>query len=179
MKHILAKDAVLLLVEDDEDLATITLEYFAGQFGQITWAKNGREALSMIEKQDFDVVITDLTMPEMDGETLVESLRQTRPYLPVIVVTGNLDDDLAGQLLPLGIFDFVNKPCQVEVLLNRAKNAVMASRMIDLAWASVTSTSNGPMVEEILKQSIDRQKKVLAAQATLLKIRNLKSRPAA
>jgi len=78
-----------LLVVDDEPFVRETLaEMLADLDHKVTTAGGGREALEKINSADFDLVFTDLAMPEMDGWETARAIRQRRPGLPVVLVTG-------------------------------------------------------------------------------------------
>jgi CheY-like chemotaxis protein len=73
-------------------------------------APTGVEALRLVPEFRPDVVLLDLALPEMSGDTVLQRLRQSDPHLPVIMVTGNTDMDVARRMLSLGAFDYVAKP---------------------------------------------------------------------
>lgn len=84
-------DKPRILVVDDEVLAAMAIGEFLGSRGfHVTIAPDGLEALARFEDDSFAAVITDLRMPRMDGHSLIRVLRQHRPDLPVIVMTGYL-----------------------------------------------------------------------------------------
>ena len=103
----------VLIVDDDEDilesLAVILDDSFA-----IVSARNGVEALRALEQHSFHAVVLDLTMPVMDGETLIEKMRVAGIVVPVVLASGISDlRQLAGRL---GV-DHISKPYDLEALI--------------------------------------------------------------
>lgn len=81
--------ATILLVDDEELLRAAVQEMLEMSGYKVITASNGHEAMACLNQQAIDLVITDLVMPKMDGVDLVEQIRQIRPDLPVIVVSGS------------------------------------------------------------------------------------------
>src|SRR5436190_11689862 len=93
----------VLVVDDsamDRLLASSLLESVGGW--TVLTANNGVEALAELEKQKFDLVLTDLLMPEMDGLELVRAVRAKHPLVPVILMTGHGSEDIAIKALQGG-----------------------------------------------------------------------------
>lgn len=108
-----------ILVVDDSPGDRVWLAGLAGRFPQseILTAENGQEALRLIKEWRPHLVITDMIMPGMNGLELVEVVRQTRPMIPVILVTGFGSEDLALEALHRGAASYVNKSWAAERLL--------------------------------------------------------------
>lgn len=81
--------ATILLVEDEELLRAGVQEVLEIQGYQVITAPDGQQALACLATEDIDLIITDLVMPKMDGIDFVKQLREIRPELPVIVVSGS------------------------------------------------------------------------------------------
>jgi CheY-like chemotaxis protein len=78
----------ILVVDDDERVCEVVAEYLVGDGHEVTVATSGREALAQIEREKFDVVFLDRAMPQMSGDEAAELIKQLRPQLPVIMLTG-------------------------------------------------------------------------------------------
>ena len=87
------------------------------------------EAIALFDEQSFDVVITDIHMPGMDGLTLMKALRERQPELPVMVVTGHGTVDTAMQALREGASGMLVKPFTGQELLGEVRRALAASQM--------------------------------------------------
>ncbi len=114
----------ILLVDDDnfvlESFASILSDH---QYSVIA-CSNGREAMEMVVKNDIDVVITDIKMPEISGFDLLDHLNEINQEMPVILMTGYADLDIAVDAIKKGAFDFIIKPCHPEYLLHSIRKAI-------------------------------------------------------
>lgn len=113
VQSIPVKGSGRIMVVDDEKALGLMMERMLTKLGyEITVHRNPSQALAMFQDQplDFDLVITDLTMPQMTGDVLAEKLLQIRPDLPVLLCTGHGDQIKEGQCRELGIRELVHKP---------------------------------------------------------------------
>lgn len=104
------------------------IEYMLRKDGyEITKTHEGREALELIQAGcNYDLVISDLRMPDLDGLELLKAARKGEGDIPFIYVTAYATSETAIEALKLGAFDYVTKPFQVEEFRNLVKNALMA-----------------------------------------------------
>ncbi len=117
------KEAKILVVDDDKRLADNMVEYLT-KFGyQAVAAYGGREALAKFEQGDFQLVITDLKMPEMDGMELFDAVNKLDSRVMVMVITGYGTIGSAVDAIKRGSYDYIPKPFkmeELEVIVNRA-----------------------------------------------------------
>jgi putative two-component system response regulator len=107
----------LILVVDDEPKICEFLGILLGREGyQTDSAYSAAEALARIARNAYDLVLTDLKMPGMDGFELITRLKKIRPELPVIMITGYATVETAVQALRYGVDDYVTKPFNIEEL---------------------------------------------------------------
>lgn len=101
----------ILVAEDDSRIRTI-LERFLGAAGyQVTSCENGREALAAFEQQGpFDLVLTDVNMPELGGDELLRRIKAQAPRMPVIVLTARNDPALITDLFKNDAYRYLSKP---------------------------------------------------------------------
>lgn len=109
----------ILLVEDDESLGYLLSEYLKMKDFDIKWAKNGKAALDLVRKDDFDLMVIDVMMPEMDGFTLAKEIKKDFPDTPFIFLTSRSlkIDVLKG--FSVGAIDYLKKPIDEEELVVR------------------------------------------------------------
>ena len=114
----------LLLVEDDSTLGYILKEYLEMKNFAVTWAKNGLDGLEKFKEQQVDLCIVDVMMPEMDGFTMAERIRQQGSDVPLLFLTARSlkVDVLKG--FSLGADDYIIKPVEEEELVARI-NAIL------------------------------------------------------
>jgi len=121
----------LLIVDDEQSYRQLLTLVFEGDGHSIRTAKNGREALEMLQVEPAEVIITDVKMPDMDG---IELLRATREFLPdvgVVLMTAFATVDTAREAFKLGADDFIQKPFDVEELKVIVKKAFERQALIN------------------------------------------------
>ncbi len=112
----------LLLAEDDIDFGNILSQYLSMSGFEVTLARNGRDAWDRFNEARPDICVLDIMMPEMDGFTLAEKLREKEPGIPFIFLTAkSLREDMIKGL-KLGADDYITKPFDPEMLLLRINN---------------------------------------------------------
>ncbi|MFQ5465470.1 MAG: response regulator [Thermodesulfobacteriota bacterium] len=113
----------ILITDDDGDLREL-LEEAVRSWGYIVdVARDGEDALRKVRKEKFDVVISDLMMPVMDGLELLERLKELDHDILVIIVTGYATIDTAVKAIESGAYDYITKPFRLDELMIVLKNA--------------------------------------------------------
>ena len=92
-----------------------------------TIAEDGIDALLQLGRADFDLILSDINMPNLDGFKLLEMMGQKGIACPVILMTGSTSDETEIRGFELGAFDYIKKPIQKDVLLKRIKNVLAKS----------------------------------------------------
>jgi CheY-like chemotaxis protein len=100
----------VLLVEDQQMLQQLMQFELSDHGHELCTADNGVQALEQLQKHNFDVIVTDLFMPEMGGIELIETIRQQNIDLPVIVLSASRQSEIKEKLATLGIHNFIDKP---------------------------------------------------------------------
>ena len=112
-------DNIKILVVDDEPIVIRSAKRILGAEGyDVEGASGGREAILMMEQKNYNLVLTDLKMPEVDGITLMRWIRKSRPETGIVVITGYPSQETIKDALELGIIDYVQKPFTPAVLLD-------------------------------------------------------------
>jgi DNA-binding NtrC family response regulator len=114
----------ILIVDDEEDLRDV-LTYQLKPLGvQITTAENGRLGLELAKTGDFGAILSDISMPEMNGLEFLAQLREAGFETPFVILTGFGDKAKAVEALRLGAFDFLDKPWEPEMLRQALQSAL-------------------------------------------------------
>ncbi|GAB4487342.1 MAG: hypothetical protein OHK006_16270 [Thermodesulfovibrionales bacterium] len=114
-----------ILVIDDEDIVRISCRRTLVPEGyELREARNGIEGIEILGKESFDLVLTDLKMPDMDGIEVLEKAKQIAPQTEVVIVTGYQTVETAVKSIKLGAYDYIEKPFTPDSLL-----AVVAKAM--------------------------------------------------
>jgi DNA-binding NtrC family response regulator len=100
-----------ILVIDDEDIVRLSCSRSLVPEGyELKMAKNGPEGLKMLDEETFDLVLTDLKMPNMDGIEVLGTIKEKWPKTDVVIVTGYQTVETAVKAIKLGAFDYIEKP---------------------------------------------------------------------
>jgi len=112
-----------ILVIDDEDIVRLSCSRsLVPQGYELKMAKNGPEGLKMLEEETFDLVLTDLKMPNMDGIEVLGTIKEKWPKTDVVIVTGYQTVETAVKAIKIGAFDYVEKPFTPDSLLATVAN---------------------------------------------------------
>ena len=120
----------IMVVEDDQALNKLICRVLVKNNYEVVPAFDGEEALSLLDQNYIDLIITDLMMPKVDGYDLTKELRESGYQLPILVVTAKdtFPDKLKG--FKLGIDDYMVKPIDVNELLLRVEALLRRARII-------------------------------------------------
>lgn len=119
----------ILIVDDEVELKNALVESLHAQGYTAVGFTSGTEALRALGKQNFDVLLSDLMMPEMDGITLCSAALEIDPHLVCIIMTGQGTIQTAVDAMKVGAFDYVLKPFRLQLLLPVLTRAINARRL--------------------------------------------------
>ena len=111
----------ILLAEDDRNLGMILKAFLESKGYSTTLCMNGEEAWNTLSTADFDLCITDIVMPIMDGFTLAKQIKSVRPMMPIIILTAKKEQEDVLEGFSIGVEDYVTKPFSMDELLARVK----------------------------------------------------------
>ena len=112
----------VLIAEDDRDFGNILSQYVTISGFEVTLARDGKEAWELFNADKPDICVLDVMMPELDGFTLAEKIKQSNNDIPFIFLTAkSLKEDIVKGL-KLGADDYITKPFDPEVLILRINN---------------------------------------------------------
>jgi DNA-binding response OmpR family regulator len=100
----------ILLMEDEANVAR-GLKLVLGEAGyEVDWAENGKSALELVQCRFYDLILADLCLPDLDGMEIIKEVRQRRPQISIIVITGYATVASAIDAFKLGTADYLEKP---------------------------------------------------------------------
>jgi signal transduction histidine kinase len=125
------KGTTVLIVDDDAAMLKALADALLIRMPEIgvETAESGREALERVLRHDFDVIVTDIKMPGMDGLELLARVRELRPDTPTLLITGHGEHDLAVRALRGGAFDFIQKPIDRDYIIASLTRAIRMRHM--------------------------------------------------
>ena len=122
--------ASILVVDDEKAIQEILAFTLTAEGYEVATAGSGEEALTRVEQQDFDVILTDIVMPGVDGLEVLERSRLLNPRASVIVMTAYAALETAITALRRGACDYLEKPFSMDVLKERVQRLLQYREMI-------------------------------------------------
>lgn len=125
----MSKQIKVLMVDDEERFRETTSNLLKKRGFATTIAASGEEAIAIVKKEPQDVVILDIMMDGMDGHEALAEIKRIAPDTQVIMLTGHGTPDSAFKALIREAFDYLNKPCDIEILALKIQDAYTAKRI--------------------------------------------------
>lgn len=120
----------ILVVDDDRFMRQVLSDILQETKYNITFAESGADALKEIKSKPFDVVLTDLIMPEMDGFELIERIKDIFPDMVILVMTADATLNTAREAIKAGAFDYIMKPFNLNEITVSISNAIERLRLL-------------------------------------------------
>ena len=146
----------ILVIDDERAIRNTLKEILEYEKYQVDLAEEGKKALEFIGKKEYDVILCDIKMPEMDGIELLPLLLEKQPDAPVVMISGHGNINTAVEAIKKGAFDFIEKPLDLNRLLITIKNALDKSTL-------VTET-------KILRKKIDQRYEIIGESEGIKKV---------
>jgi len=121
----------VLIVDDDKELRETLREVLSDEAAEVEIASNGKEAIEELRKRSYDVVVTDIKMPEMDGIQLLDKIKKLSPQTYVIIITGYASLETAIEAIRKGAYDYITKPFHLEeikIAIKRVSEKIKISK---------------------------------------------------
>ncbi len=114
----------VLLIDDEAGFTDVLAKRLTRRGLAVSVSQSGAEALRMLRDHDFDVVVLDLKMADMDGIEVLKIFKKMVPAMPVVMLTGHGSEEAAREGLKAGAADYLLKPCDIDELLEKIDAAV-------------------------------------------------------
>ena len=111
------KQYKLLIVDDEVNLANMIAKRLGLRGCLCEVCYNGREALEVLKRQDFSLVLLDLQLPDIYGTEVLKQIKKWGSKVPVVILTGHGTEEDRKKCLQLGVVDFIHKPLDIEKLM--------------------------------------------------------------
>ena len=158
----------ILIVEDEKSISNILENILSDEIqgSEITIAENGLDAYKLIEKNDFDLIISDIKMPKLSGNELLTQSLSIKPECVFLMISGHADIDTAVTCLKNGAYDFISKPIDINRLITSVKNA--------LEKKDLQNTKNSLIKENTqLKKKVSKKYQMIGESPALKNIQNM------
>ncbi len=151
-----------ILLVDDEVRFGETLRQILSFYGyRVTVATSGREAISLLDNHSFDLALLDVELPDMYGYEVIDAIKENNRFLIPIMLTGNGSLDTAIQALRKGVYDYLKKPVDSDLLLKTIEKAIKHKQLekalrasderfkilADASWEGIAIHDNGILIE--------------------------------
>lgn len=120
----------VLLVDDELGYLNVLSNRLGRRSIQAAKANSGTQAVQILRKNDFDVMVLDLKMEDMDGIEVLKIVKKMVPELPVIILTGHGSQTAAKEGVKFGAFDYLTKPCVLQELIDKIHDAFESAQNI-------------------------------------------------
>ncbi|MDM8158943.1 sigma-54 dependent transcriptional regulator [Labilibaculum sp. K2S] len=120
----------ILIIDDEKSIRNTLKEILSYEDYEISLAENGLEGIELAKSDEFDVVLCDIKMPQMDGIEVLEKIQELGLDIPVIMISGHGNIDTAVESIKKGAFDFLEKPLDLNRILITIRNAMDKSKLI-------------------------------------------------
>ncbi|MBF1097278.1 MAG: sigma-54-dependent Fis family transcriptional regulator [Riemerella sp.] len=158
----------ILIVEDEKSISNILENILSDEIqgSEITIAENGLDAYKLIEKNDFDLIISDIKMPKLSGNELLTQSLAIKPESVFLMISGHADIETAVSCLKNGAYDFISKPIDINRLITSVKNA--------LEKKDLQNTKNSLIKENTqLKKKVSKKYQMIGESPALKNIQNM------
>ncbi|MDP2992973.1 MAG: sigma 54-interacting transcriptional regulator, partial [Deltaproteobacteria bacterium] len=149
--------ASILIVDDDPNVRLALFEALARNNHKIVLAEDGQAAVKVIDKTPLDLIITDLKMPKLDGMDVLLEAKKRFPDLPVVMLTGYGTIENAVETMKKGAFDYILKPCSVEVLEHVVERALGTRRGAHIMKGQPASENRMPPAPTLVTRNARMQ----------------------
>ena len=113
-----------ILIAEDNDSNFVLMSYILKKYYQFERARNGQEAVEMVDKNQYDIVLMDVKMPIMDGLEATKAIKEKHPDLPIVALTANAFDSDRQLAMEVGCNDFLSKPVSSEECIETIKRII-------------------------------------------------------
>ena len=116
----------VLLIEDEDSIRRVLKKVLHedNQSYKFTEAMDGQVGISMVKKQEFDLILCDIKMPKKDGIEVLDFVRNHSPATPVVMISGHGNLETAVKAMRMGAFDYISKPPDLNHLLSTVRSAL-------------------------------------------------------
>lgn len=115
---------LILAVDDEENIRNLITYTFEPYDFEVVTAENGKSAITILEHNPVDVIITDLLMPSMTGLALIREMKKRKNSIPIIIITAYGNTDMVKEIIAEGVFRLIEKPLDFETLVPIVNDAI-------------------------------------------------------
>jgi len=156
--------AKILVIDDERSIRNTLKDILEFEKHQVTLAENGKQALEAVQNEVFDLIFSDIKMPEMDGIELLVHFSESSNEAPIVMISGHGNIDTAVECIKKGAFDFIEKPIDLNRLLITVRNALERNTLV--------------VETKTLKKKVAKRHQMIGESAAIEKVRMMIERVA-
>ena len=115
---------LILAVDDEENIRNLITYTFEEHNLEVMTAENGKAAITILENNPIDVIITDLLMPTMTGHALIREMKKRKSAIPIIIITAYGNTEMVKEIIAEGVFRLIEKPLDFDILVPIVRDAI-------------------------------------------------------
>lgn len=115
---------LILAVDDEENIRNLITYTFEEHNLEVMTAENGKAAITILENNPIDVIITDLLMPTMTGLALIREMKKRKSAIPIIIITAYGNTEMVKEIIAEGVFRLIEKPLDFDILIPIVQDAI-------------------------------------------------------
>lgn len=119
MKISNSKNYSVLVVDDEVNVCEFLKDFLTYEGYCVSVSTSSKQALDMVQKQHFDLILLDIIMPEINGLEFMARVKRAIPHVNVMVITGSKDQNIRDEAYRLGAVDYIDKPIDLDYLAHR------------------------------------------------------------
>jgi DNA-binding NtrC family response regulator len=121
----------ILIIEDEAAIRRVLLRILSEENSnyKVSETEDGVQGISLVENENFDLILCDIKMPKMDGIEVLTQIKKIKPEIPIVMISGHGDLDTAVHSMRLGAFDYISKPPDLNRLLNTVRIALDSKQL--------------------------------------------------
>ncbi len=146
------KEMKVLLVDDEETFVRTLSERLNMRELKADTVYDGQQAIQFVDEEEPDVMVLDLKMPGIDGMEVLRRVKKRYPGIQVIILTGHGTDRDEEESRRLGVFDYMKKPVDIEVLTRRIRAAYQAKISASMTATAFAEAGEVETAREIMKK---------------------------
>ena len=129
----------ILVIDDDRDMCLLLKRFLSKHGFEIEDANTTKKAIELLETTEYDLILCDFRLDNMDGKTMLIKIKEKYPHMPVIIITGYSDIKIAVEVMKLGAFDYITKPLFPDEIILTIRKALEKNETKSVPVASTTA----------------------------------------
>lgn len=147
----------ILVVDDEQGIRSVLTDVLEDEGFSVASVATGKAALEALKSEEiYGLLILDVWLPDMSGIEVLEAVSKEQPDLPIVLISGHANIDIAVKSVSLGAYDFLEKPLSIDKIINVVNNAMKISEL---------KNENRTLKEALNQQSEIKQKKKTLSEA--------------